>query len=80
MAQIVTWTDFLCSIYFQLGIIVFLPEGEMSNRLTADCVWMLATGALMFLRSHTFTERSSEPETIWSERLNAAHVTDSVCP
>ena len=58
----------------------YLPVEEISSRLTADWVWILATGARIFLRSQTLTERSSDPDTIWSVRLKAAQVTDSVWP
>jgi hypothetical protein len=50
----------------------------LSAHVTWESVWMLVSGARMFLRSHTFTVRSSEPDMICSERLNAAHVTASV--
>ena len=61
------------------------PFDETSNLLTADWVWMLVRGALMFLRSQTLTERSSDPETIWSAPdrccpVKTAQVTLSVWP
>ena len=56
------------------------PLTETDNLLTGEAVWMLVTGALMFRRSQTLTDRSSDPETIWSDRLKKAQVTESVWP
>ena len=56
------------------------PEFETDNLLTAEDVWMLVIGALMFLKSQTLTVRSSDPEIICSDRLKQAHMTASVWP
>jgi hypothetical protein len=66
----------------QLGSESQLAKTYMwSKRIfTCESVCMFVRGARMFLRSHTFTVLSSEPEMMCSERLNAAQVTDSVWP
>lgn len=43
--------------------------------LTAESVRMVAMGDLMFFKSHTFTVRSSLPETTLSPTVNTADVT-----
>ena len=60
--------------------IAIKPQEEIESRLTAADVWMLVIGALIFLKSQTLTVRSSEPETICSDRGKQAHITASVWP
>ena len=55
-----------------------VPDCDTAILLTAEGHWMLVTGALMLRRSHTLTERSSDPETMRSELLKEAEVTGSV--
>ena len=45
---------------------------------TGESVWMLVSGALMFLRSQTLTVLSSDPDTMCSVLEKAAQVTLSV--
>lgn len=48
---------------------------RVTYRFTAESVRMVAIGDLMFFKSHTFTVRSSLPETTLSPTVNTADVT-----
>lgn len=51
------------------------PLEDTDSRLTAESVLMVATGERMLRKSHTFTLRSSEPDTTLSSFVNTADVT-----
>lgn len=50
-------------------------KAHQRHLLTAESVRMVAIGDLMFFRSHTFTVRSSLPDTTLSPTVNTADVT-----
>lgn len=54
---------------------MLLHQARLSHLLTAESVRMVAIGDLMFFRSHTFTVRSSLPDTTLSPTVNTADVT-----
>uniref|UniRef100_A0A8W7PD53 Uncharacterized protein n=1 Tax=Anopheles coluzzii TaxID=1518534 RepID=A0A8W7PD53_ANOCL len=51
------------------------PLADTANRLTAESVRMVVSAERMLRSSHTFTERSSDPETTLSSRVNTVEVT-----
>lgn len=55
--------------------IAIIPFAETLNLFTAESTLIVATGYLIFFRSHTFTLLSSEPETTLSSLVNTAEVT-----
>ena len=69
------------SLTFRLSKgIAIKPLLETERRLTAESVWMLASGLRILRRSQMRTERSSDPETTWSSLVKIADVTVSWWP
>lgn len=55
--------------------IAITPVCETAKRLTAASVRIVVKAERMFRNSHTFTVRSSEPDTTLSSRVNTVDVT-----
>lgn len=51
------------------------PVGDTARRFADESERIVARGDLMFLKSHTFTLRSSDPETTLSSLVKTAQVT-----
>lgn len=51
------------------------PAAETATRLIAESAVMFANGERIFLKSHTLTVLSSDPETTLSSLVNTAEVT-----
>lgn len=52
-----------------------MPLFETAKRFTDESVLMVVKAERIFLNSHTFTVRSSEPEITLSSRVNTVDVT-----
>lgn len=52
-----------------------IPPVDTAKRFTEESVRIVARAERMFRNSHTFTVRSSEPDTTLSSRVNTVDVT-----